>query len=1197
MAADPFIHLHLHTEYSLLDGAVRIGDLVKKCERLKMPAVAMTDHGNIFGAINFYQKAKSAGIKPIIGCEVYLTPPGVKMTEKGGAPVAVAGGGGSVKKKRNSHLTLLCENEQGYKNLMKLVSMAQLEGFYYKPRIDKETLARHSEGLICLSGCINGEVNQFIQNSDIEGAKKSLGEFRDIFGKDNLFLEMHDHGFESQTLCNKHLLQFGKEFDLQMVAANDVHFLNKADHEAHDIMICVGTGSLQMDENRMRYSPEVYMKTTAEMTKLFKFCPEAIRNTLVIADRCNLEIHLDSTSSEKYPQFDSPDGSPRDDYFRRVCQEGLVKRYGEERVKTDPELQERLDYEIGIMVKMGFVSYFLITWDFCKWAKDNGIPVGPGRGSAAGSLVAYVMEITDICPLRFGLIFERFLNPERVSPPDVDIDFCPTRRYDVIDYVRQKYGADAVSHIITFGTFGAKSVVRDVARVMGLSFTDGDRISKMIPSDLGTTLADAKKKNPELKEEIANSPTTAQLWKYAEFLEGLTRNTGVHAAGIVIGDTALSDHIPLARSKEGDAVTQYDMSPLTDVGMLKMDFLGLKNLTVIKDAIDLIHLHTPDFDLYADDLCDFNAFALLNRGETIGVFQLESGGMMALCRNFDVNRIQDIIALIALYRPGPMDLIPDFIDRKKGKTKVKYLHPLLEEASKETYGILIYQEQVQRAANLLAGYSLGEADLLRRAMGKKKLSVMIEQRALFVKGCAEVNNIPEKQANDIFDLLEKFAGYGFNKSHSAAYGLISYQTAYLKANYPVEFMAALLSNEVNNTEKISIFVAECQRMGITILGPDVNRSVPKFAPEPLPDGRKGIRFGLAAIKNVGASAMDAAIINRTEKGEFESLEDFATRLDSKTVNRKILENLIKAGAFDFTGLRRDEMFSRVGQVIAGSSATQKDRETGQGSLFDMNELMTAAPTPDILEEEKVEWTQREMLKHEKDLLGFYVTGHPLDEYRGTIEAGRYISFSKLGDIKPHSKKTHLFAGLISECVVKHTKREGKPFAILVIEDFSGQAEVMVWSETYLKTRHFLEGGTAIVLKAKVEEDSRTGDNRLTADDLKLLEIDPNAPVPTGPAYNRVQSQPVQGTVIDPTGYTARASHHNPVKLNLYSGRDSASTLELIKGIAQQHPGDRPIHFNVKHPNGATITLVAGEKFLVSDTFEKESSVGKWLQEV
>ncbi len=852
MASDPFIHLHLHTQYSFLDGAVRIKDLMKKVERCKMPAVAMTDHGNIFGAIDFYKAAKGAGIKPIIGCEAYLTPPGTRMTDRKSKPIAVMGNN-KIKKKRNSHLTLLAASNTGYDNLMKLVSMAHLDGMYYKPRMDKEALAEHSEGIICLSGCINGEVNQRIQNDDIEGARKSVGEFIDIFGRDRFFLEMHDHGYDAQTKCNRQLIEFSKEFDLDLVAANDVHFLNKKDHESHDAMICIGTGSLLMDENRMRYSPEVYFKTTAEMTRLFRETPEAIANTYKIAQMCDVDIHLDSTSSAKYPQFDSPDGSPREAYFRKICFDGLRRRYGD-RADTDQELRTRLDYEIGIMEKMGFVSYFLITWDFVKWAKDNNIPVGPGRGSAAGSIVAYVLEITDICPLRFGLIFERFLNPERVSPPDIDIDFCPSRRMEVIDYVREKYGERAVSHIITFGTLGAKSVVRDVARVMALPYSEGARVAKMIPGELGITLADARRKNPELREELDVNPSLAELWKYSTFMEGLTRQSGVHAAGVVIGDRDLTAYVPLVRAKEGEITTQYAMSPLTDLGMLKMDFLGLKNLTVIQDAADLIRLHTPDFIVDVEELDNKEAFELLNRGETIGVFQLESGGMMNLCRQFDVTRIEDIIALIALYRPGPMDLIPDFIARKKGKKKVTYLHPLLEEASKETFGILIYQEQVQRAANLLAGYSLGEADILRRAMGKKKLEEMVKQRAMFVEGCARVNQIPEKQANDIFDLLEKFAGYGFNKSHSAAYGLISYQTAYLKANYPVEFMAALLSNEINNTDKISIFVAECLRMGLQILSPDVNNSFLKFTPENTAE-QKGIRFGLAGIKNVGGAAM------------------------------------------------------------------------------------------------------------------------------------------------------------------------------------------------------------------------------------------------------------------------------------------------------------------------------------------------------
>ncbi len=1213
MATDPFIHLHLHTEYSTLDGAVRIKDLIKKAQRSKMPAVAMTDHGNIFGAIDFFQACKRTqsnddefSVKPIIGMEAYLTPPGVALTDKKAEPVAVGG----TKKKRNSHLTIHAATNEGYANLMKLTSISHLEGMYYKPRIDKETLAKYSEGIVCMSGCINGEINQFIQNGDLDNARKSIGEFVDIFGKDRFYLEVHDHGFSEQALCTKQMVKFGKEFDLKVIAANDVHFLNRADHDAHDAMICIGTGSLIMDENRMKYSPEVYFKTTNEMRKLFKEIPDACKNTLEYMEMCNVEIHLDSTSSEKYPQFESPDGSPREAYFRKVCFEGLEWRYGE-RAATDPELRTRLDYEIGIMEKMGFVSYFLITWDFVKWAKDNGVPVGPGRGSAAGSIVAYVLGITDLCPIRFGLIFERFLNPERVSPPDIDIDFCQTRRPEVIEYVRRKYGERAVSHIVTFQTLGAKSVVRDVGRVMGLSFTEGDRVSKMIPGELGITLADAKKKNPELREEIENNPTIAELWRYSTFLEGLTRGTGIHAAGVVIGDRELMEHVALIRGKEGEVVTQFAMSPLTDLGMLKMDFLGLKTLTVIQDALDLVHEHTPDFKIDNEGFDDKPTFDLLNRGETTAVFQLESGGMMALCRQFQVDRIQDIIALIALYRPGPMDLIPDFIDRKTGKKKVTYLHPLLQEASEETYGILIYQEQVQRAANLLAGYSLGEADLLRRAMGKKKLSEMVKQRKMFVAGCDRVNNIPEKQANEIFDLLEKFAGYGFNKSHSAAYGLISYHTAFLKANYPVEFMAAVLSNEINNTEKISVFVAECQRMGHAILAPDVNKSKLKFAPETEPDGKKAIRFGLAAIKNVGGAAMEVAIKEREANGPFKSIEDFASRLDSKSVNRKILENLIKAGAFDFTMERRDDMFSKVGQIIAGSSAAQKDRLTGQGALFDMNELMSAAPAPDIVEEDRVEWNQREYLSHEKNLLGFYVTGHPLDEYKSVIDKGNYNKICDLAAMKP-GKKNQRYAGLISEATVKYTKREGKPFVILLLEDFTGSTEVMCWNEVYQKANPILVKGNVIELKAKIEQDSRTETNRLTADDVKEILPDPNAvPMSVDPrAMRGGNSAEHHSTGLshspNPVARAASGANGNgqapgpgapfatPVVLRLDAVRDTLSAISMIRDAAAEFPGDRPLHIEVTRANGHRVVLEAGAAFCVSDEFVSARMLSGWI---
>ncbi len=1176
MAADPFIHLHLHTEYSLLDGAVRISDLVKKAERCKMPAVAMTDHGNIFGAIDFYQKTTSAGIKPLIGCEAYLTPPGVSLTSRDPEP----------KKRGNSHLTLLATNNKGWYNLTKLVTKGHLDGNYYKPRIDKEALAEYSEGLICLSGCLNGEINQMILGEQLDAARKSIGEFRDIFGKENFFLEVHDHGLDQQHRCTEQMIKFSNEYDLGLVAANDVHFLDRKHHEAHDVMICIGSGSLQMDENRPRYSPEVYFKTGREMMALFKDVPGAISNTFAIADRCDVTMKLDPTSSEKYPQFDPPGELSREDYFRELCLEGLRARYGA-RADTDQELKTRLDYEIGIMEKMGFLSYFLITWDFIKWARDNGIPVGPGRGSAAGSLVAYVLWITDLCPMRFGLIFERFLNPERVSPPDIDVDFCQSRRGEVIEYVRQKYGDRAVSHIVTFGTLGAKSVVRDVARVMGLSYGDGDRLAKMIPNELNITLKDAKKKNPDLKEALDTEAASKKVWDYSMFLEGLTRGTGIHAAGIVIGDRDLSEYIALTRGKEDEVVTQYAMSPLTELGMLKMDFLGLKTLTVIQDAVDLIHIREPDFKLDVTELDDKAAFDLLNRGETIGVFQLESGGMMSLCRRFGVDRIEDIIALIALYRPGPMELIPDFIDRKKGKKKVEYLHPLLEDVSAETFGILIYQEQVQKAANVLAGYSLGEADMLRRAMGKKKVSEMQKQRLKFVEGCARVNQIPEKKANDIFDLLEKFAGYGFNKSHSAAYGLISYQTAYLKANYPVEFMAALLSNEINNTEKISVFVAECKNMGIDILAPDVNRSSLKFAPE-WADGEaktasaKAIRFGLAAVKNVGGAAMETAIENRSQKGAFESLEDFATRLDSKTVNKKIMESLIKAGAFDFNDCRRDEMFSRLSQVLAASNAAAKDRASGQVSLFDMTEVAAAAPMPSLDGEERVIWSAEEMLTQEKELLGFYVSGHPLDPYRATIQSGKFQQISEIPDLR--EKKTHSFAGILDAVQVRYTKRAGKPFAILGLEDFSGHTDVMVWNEVYVKCNAMFEKGKVLIVEAKVEMDDRTETKRLTSVNFKPLQVTHS----NGSTQNASSGHPNGGANNVPPA--------TPFVVHLSCERDTPEDLLYIKHVASKFPGFCPLRLHMSRADGRHLLLAASGNYCVDGSEELKRELSVWLKE-
>ena len=970
MPADSFVHLHLHTEYSLLDGAVRMKQLMQKAAEMKMPAVAITDHGNLHGAIEFYQAATEAGIKPIIGVEAYMAP-------------------GAIKDRPNSmrdaafHFTLLARDETGYRNLVRLMSIAHLEGMHYKPRIDKELLAQHCEGLIGMSACLKGEINMAIQAGQMAKARSSAATFRDILGAENFFLELHDHGIEAQQRCNAFLPQIAQEFGLGLVAANDVHFLERAHHEAHDVMICIGTGKMVHDEKRMRYVPELYFKSPNEMREVFSDKPEALSNTIAIAERCNLRLEF---GTSKFPEYEPPAGKTRVQYVRDLCEAGLRKRYGE-RAVSDPELRARLNKELDVLEKTGFVSYFLIVWDFIHFAKQRGIPVGPGRGSAAGSLVAYVLEITDIDPLQFGLLFERFLNPERVSPPDIDVDFCEARRGEVLEYVRRKYGERRVSQIITFGKLKAKSVVRDVGRVIGLSYGEADRIAKMIPNELNITLAQAAEKTPDLKKAIQTEPATRQLWEYANVLEGLSRNAGVHAAGVVIGDRDLSEYVPLCRDSKGsEVVTQYAMNPLNDLGLLKMDFLGLKTLTVIADTIALIHQREPEFSLANIPLDDAAAFALFNRGETIGLFQMESGGMTSVSRQLDVQKLDDIMALIALYRPGPMDLIGDYIQRKKGLKRIRYEHPLLEEICADTYGVMIYQEQVMAAANRLAGYSLGQSDLLRRAMGKKNKEKMAAERANFITGCAKTNNIPEKKANAIFDLLEKFAGYGFNKSHSAAYGVISYQTAYLKARYPVEFMAGLLSNEINNTDKIAVFVGECKRMGIPILPPDMNRSGLKFIPESVPnEERNAIRYGLAAIKNVGEGAMAAAIAERERGGDFSSLEDFCSRVDSRIANRKSIESLVKAGAFDFLARARDELFACIEETLLSASAAHRDRAAGQVSLFD--EL--SAPAVRRRDREYERWSERAKLAFEKELLGFYVTGHPLDDYAHLFASGKY----------------------------------------------------------------------------------------------------------------------------------------------------------------------------------------------------------------
>ncbi len=1161
MSRDSFVHLHLHTEYSLLDGSIRMKEVMKKAAEFGMPAVAMTDHGNLFGAIEFYQEAERAGVKPIIGCEVYVAP----GSHKDRPP-----------SRRDSayHFTLLAENETGYRNLVKLVTTAHLDGFHYAPRIDKELLAAHSTGLIGLSGCLAGEVNSAIQANNVEKARENAAAYRDILGAGSFFMELHDHGMEEQKTCNTELVRMARDLGVGLVAANDVHFLRRSDHEAHDVMLCIGTGKMVQDETRMRYLPELYFKSPAEMRQLFHDFPEAITNTLHIGERCHLDLEF---GRSKYPEYPAPAGKTRRGYLRELCYEGLRARYGQ-RAETDPDLSRRLEYELGVLEATGFVSYLLIVWDFIHFAKGKAIPVGPGRGSAAGSMVAFVLGITDIDPLQFGLIFERFLNPDRVSPPDIDVDFCEARRGEVLEYVREKYGERRVAQIITFGKLKAKSVVRDVGRVLGWSYRDADRIAKMIPNELNITLDSAVEKNAELKRAVATETATQQLFEHAKLLEGLSRNAGVHAAGVVIADRDLSDYIPLCRDVKGnDVISQYAMGPLNDLGLLKMDFLGLKTLTVIEDTLALIREHQPDFSLKDVPLDDSAAFTLYNRGETIGLFQMESGGMTSLSKQFDVRKLDDIIALIALYRPGPMELIPAYVKAKKGITSIKYLHPLLKDICADTYGVMIYQEQVMAAASKLAGYSLAQADLLRRAMGKKDKEKMAKERENFIQGCARTNKIPEKKANAIFDLLEKFAGYGFNKSHSAAYGVISYHTAFLKAHYPVEFMSGLLSNEINNTEKISVFVGECRRMGISILPPDINKSGLKFTPEmwdgpQLPDSnddetasrRKAIRYGLAAIKNVGQAAMAMAILERERHGEFGSVEDFCSRLDSRVANRKMLESLIKAGAFDFIGRDRADLFTRIDDALASSAALQRDRVAGQVSLFDEETHAATAGRPQSIRP----WTEHEKLSYEKELLGFYVSGHPLDAYAEILAVKNYRSIASLGELDDRAQ--FKIAGAIVEVEKKFTRKEGKPFAVVWMEDHTDMLEVVVWNDVYLKISDALVPGSVVEVKGTLDR----RDEMLRA---TVLEIKSLAPRETNGAVETSADRTQQFGI-----------------LLRFSAGTTGDELRQVRKILVSSPGRQSVQLLFERGNGNFLRMEVGTEFAVNLTPDLREKLSRWL---
>jgi DNA polymerase III subunit alpha len=1201
MSHADFVHLHLHTEYSLLDGACRLDKLVEKAHALKFPALSLTDHGVLYGAIDFYQAARKAGIKPIIGCEVYVAP-GSRKDKKSSS------GGRDV----YNHLVLLAKDEQGYKNLIKLVTDAHLEGYYYKPRIDKEILAQHKEGIIALSGCLASEIPEAITKDDLKKAREAIDWFKQTLGAENFYLELQNHGIAEQAKVNKHLIPWAKEFGLKCVATNDVHYVEKQDWQAHDALICIGTQTVRDDPRRMRYQPEqFFLRSAQEMKALFAEVPDAVQNTLEVAEKCNLEIEFGKLH---YPVFTPPEHFSREGYLRHLLAEGLYRRYtlraraegkefiveGIEKPERLPTYQQapgsvpgsasdenrgpddgaaarqdaggtlgdpavaaaikvvidRLQTELTVIEKTGFISYFLIVADFIRYGRDHGISC-VARGSAAGSLVTYLLDIANVDPIRYGLLFERFLNPERVNPPDIDIDFADDRRGDVIAYVRQKYGRDCVAQIITFGTMGAKSVVRDVSRVMGLSYGDGDRLAKMIPTDLKMSLELALKQSPEFKEAYNTEEVTREVVDMAFVLEDIARNSSVHAAGVVISDQPLVELLPLKQDEDGTIVTQYAMNPVGDLGLLKMDFLGLKTLTVLRNTVEMVK-RTQGISIVLDDLPldDAKTYDVLNKGNTVGVFQLESGGMRDLCRKFQISSVEHITALVSLYRPGPMDLIPDFIERRHGRVQIEYPHPLLEPISKETYGVLIYQEQVMQAAQVLAGYTLGAADLLRRAMGKKKAEEMAQQRGLFVKGAKAKNNIPESKANEVFDLLEKFAGYGFNKSHAAAYAIVAYQTAYLKANYPVEFLCAMMTNDMNSTDKLTVLLNEARSMGVDVLQPDVNEGEMHFAPA---RGGKVIRFGLAAVKGVGEAAVESILKARSEGGVFKSFADMLERVDLRAVNKKAIEALIKSGACDCFGETRSTLFASIDRVVGRASSAAADKAKGQSSLFGMLEEKAEVKDEGLLR--VPEWPQSELLAHEKELLGFYITGHPLTPFAPLLE--KYtLATSKTASALGSRVMTRI-GGIISGVQQGMSKKSGKPYAMVTLEDLEGSFTMLCMNENYDKFRHLLEANKALLIVGEVNNDE---------DRPKIFPVDM---MPLDDAPKKYTKQ---------VHFRLNAVHLNEERLT--------EILNLVSGF----PGKCPLFLCIRQPGGEIIFIETHDRHFVAPSRELQAAVNQLLGE-
>ncbi len=1275
MQHSDFVHLHVHSEYSLLDGAAQLEKLVAKAKSLRFPALALTDHGNLFGAADFYQAAQKAGIKPIVGCELYVAPRGRKerASEDGGYEGA-------------NHLTVLVRNLTGYRNLIKLVSKAYLEGFYYKPRVDKELLAEHADGLLVLSGCLNSEVSRLLSAGETVRAREAAGWYQEVFGKDHYFMEVQAHGLDEQVKVTAATLEIARAIGAPVAGTNDSHYLEASHGRAHEALLCIQTGATLLDPKRWKFSSEeFYVKSAEEMATVFAEIPEVCRNTLAVAERCNLTLEF---GRFHLPRYLVPDNHTLDSYLEHLAREGLSARYG---AAPGDAIEARLDHELRIIEKMGFAGYFLVVWDFIRYAREHGVAVGPGRGSSAGSLVAYCLGITNVDPIRYGLLFERFLNPERISMPDMDIDFADDRRDEVIRYVAEKYGRDRVAHIITFGTLGAKAAIRDVGRVLGMTYADVDRIAKLVPNfPLNITLDDAYQKSPPLAEMVKTQPGVKELWEIARTLEGCTRHASVHASAVVISDDPLDEHVPLYKDpKRPELITGYAMGPIEKLGLLKMDFLGLRTLTVLANTVELIRASRGQpIDLDTVPLDDARTYALLTEAKTFGVFQLESAGMRDALRGLRPERLEDVIAMVSLYRPGPMELIPDFINRKHGRAKITYEHPAMETFTRETYGIMIYQEQIMQIASEMAGFTMGEADTLRRAMGKKDRDLMAQQRDKFLAGCA-ARGTKKAQAERVWELMEKFAGYGFNKciaadawiemadgsrkpitairegdlvltkdgphaalavrpsglrlvgrlqlangmairctpdhpiftqrgwvdaeklvpgdavavldtvaaadlrvaarraaaragtgrvaviaevpiewsaplvfapdgveptydfavpgagsfiangvvvhnSHAAAYALVAYQTAYFKANYPVEFMAALLTSEMGDTDKIVKYIEECRAMGLRVDPPDVNVSAVKFSVS-----GDAIRFGLAAIKNVGEAAMESILATRDTDGAFRSLEDFCARVDLRLVNRRVLESLVKAGAFDSLGLTRAHLMATVDGALENGQRQQRERTEGQGSFFDL------LPPPAVPRADPVaittEWDDAQRLQFEKEVLGFYVSGHPLARHRPLVES---LGITTTGELAGRSAGSRvLLFGHVAAMKETSTK-SGNRMAFVTLEDMEGTVEVTVFPEPFKAAVEHLRGREPLLVRGRVDDSERG--RSVLAEDVRPLE--------------RVLAD---GAV---RSAAASAGEPNAVRIRVVAGDEAVAALGSVREACVEHPGPVPVFVHVLLPD-------------------------------